>query len=323
MTKQRNASAVRLVQSLQDGQYHDGTLLGAELGMTRSAVWKAVKKLTSLGVKIHSVKGKGYAMQEPFILLDAAQIQPGLGVPCKVLVLESIDSTNTYLRQIEPSSVPVICLAEQQSAGRGRMGRDWHSPFAENVYLSFTFPFQKDLTHLAGLSLMVGVSIVKALHTLGFVDHLKVKWPNDVFYMDKKLAGSLIEIQAESHGACHVIIGIGMNVNMQKAKARAITQPWTSLRAMSGQYQDRNHIVIALLKQLLTDLTLFSQEGFKAFHANWMKHDYLLNRAITLCVNEEKVSGVVQGINEQGHLVLRLPHGELRVFSSGDTSLVK
>ncbi len=321
MTKQHNASLVRLVQCLQDGQYHDGTLLGNELGMTRSAVWKAIRKLTGLGVNIHSLKGKGYAMQEPFILLDAAEIKAALDVPCTLSVFESIESTNTYLRNLKPSTHPVICLAEQQTAGRGRLGRDWYSPFGENIYLSCAYPFQKDLTHLAGLSLVVGVSIIKAL--TGIVSNLKVKWPNDVFWFDKKLAGSLIEVQAESHGACHAIIGIGMNVNMQKAKSRAITQPWASLSVIAQHYQDRNQIAVKLLKQLLADLAVFSQQGFKAFQADWNQYDYLLNRTVTLAGNAEKISGVVQGISEQGHLVLRLPHGELRVFSSGDTSLVK
>ena len=323
MTRQRNASLLRLVQCLQDGAYHDGTQLGAQLGMTRSAVWKAIKKLTNLGVKIHSLKGKGYAMQEPFILLDVTTIQSALAKACTVSLFESIDSTNTYLRNLKPTSQPLVCLAEQQTAGRGRLGREWHSPFGENIYLSCAYPFQKDLTHLAGLSLVVGVSLIKALTQLGLGADLKVKWPNDVFYFDKKLAGCLIEVQAESHGACHAIIGIGMNVNMQKAKSRSILTPWTSLYNISGQYQDRNSVVVHIIKQLLADLAVFSEQGFKAFAALWPAYDYLLNRPVTLAVGAEKASGVVQGITEQAHLVLRLPHGELRVFSSGDTSLVK
>ena len=319
MTKIINASLIKVVNILSDGQYHDGNTIGELLQMTRSAVWKTIKKLESYAVRIDSVKGKGYALLEPLQLLELNKIKFHLANDIDIDIFETVNSTSEYLKTVKSRRV---CLAEQQTSGKGRLGRTWHSPFGKNIYMSMLYPFKKDISELAGLSMVVSLAIVKTLQSYGIHDWLGVKWPNDILYQQRKMAGILIEIQAESHGACHAIIGIGMNVNMQD-DAKQISQAWTSMRNILGEYVDRNELSARMIDNLILYLDKFSSQGFAAFVEEWEGVDCLADRLITLKNINESISGKVAGINHQGHLLLRLASGEVRAFSSGDTSIEK
>lgn len=321
MMKKYNAKSVALLGLLSDGKTHDGNVLGEQLGITRSAVWKMCQKLQGLGVDLHSVKGKGYVLNTPIILLDPERIQAGIQSPVRVSVFESLDSTNDYLLANRTRTGIEVCLAEMQTAGRGRLGRPWVSPFSENIYFSCRYPFQKDISELAGLSLVVSLSIVAALKGVGAGDALSVKWPNDVVCEAGKLSGTLIELRAESNGHCEAVIGIGMNVNMDATGA--IDQAWTSLRQRSGCYHDRNSIVIALANQLFDDLAQFQREGLSAFLSRWNALDFYRGKPVTVLHANTSFTGLAQGVNEHGHLLLELPGGGVKAFASGDASLKK
>lgn len=323
MIKKSNASLVTLVSILNDGAYHDGDTLGKKLKMTRSAVWKAIKKLETYGVNIDSVKGKGYAMQEPLILLDAAKIKQQLALnKVEVNVYEVVSSTNDCLKELKQQKGIKICLAEQQTSGRGRLGREWYSPFGRNIYLSCRYPFQKDISELAGLSLVVGLAVLRTLHHFGMDEPLVAKWPNDILYQQKKISGTLIDIQAEAHGASHAIIGIGINVNMLQ-DANRIMQAWTSMQNELGRYIDRNELSAELINTLLDYLTRFNQDGFQSFIEEWTEADCLTQQLITLKNLDTTFTGKVLGVNAQGNLLLECKDGTVAVFSSGDTSITK
>lgn len=308
---------------LSDGEYHDGTSIGEALQMTRAAVWKAIKKLSAYNIKIDSIKGKGYALSEPLVLLDAAKIRKQINRDkVEINIFENVTSTNAYLKSQKPSQTIKLCLAEQQTAGKGRLNRDWYSPFGRNIYLSCLYTFQKDLSELAGLSLVTSLAIIKTLQQYGIRENLHVKWPNDIIYENKKLSGSLIEVIAESHGTCHAIIGIGINVNILDDEEK-ISQPWTSVQQILGTYIDRNLLCARLINTLFDYLAQFNEKGFQAYTHEWMQTDCLTNQMITVKSFSEKIRGRVAGINEQGHLLLQLADGSVRAFSSGDTSIVK
>lgn len=325
MLKTASSSFIKLVSILNDGQYHDGTSLGEKLNMTRSAVWKAIKKLISYDIKLDSIKGKGYALLEPLILLDANKIKRLLSNDKVTLNLfESIGSTNDFLKTLQhkPSKTTQICLAEQQTEGRGRLNRDWYSPFGKNIYISCLFPFQKDISALAGLSLVTSLAMWKTLNGFGITNNLYVKWPNDILHAGKKISGNLIEIQAETHGVCSAVIGMGINVNML-LDDQNISQTWTSMRKILGTYVDRNEVCARLIDNLVESLVTFENKGFATFADEWMAIDYLANQTVTLkCINE-KVQGKMVGINEHGQLLLRLADGKIQAFSAGDTSIAK
>ena len=319
MAKKLNDTLVKVINILNDGDYHDGNSIGDALSMSRSAVWKVIKKLQQYGVQIACVKGKGYQLQETLHLLDVNKIKSSLGRQGLTIdVFETIQSTSDYLRAMKSRRV---CIAEQQTAGKGRLGRTWHSPFGKNIYLSLLHPFRKDISELAGLSMIVSLAIVKALRQYDMSSELGVKWPNDILYQQHKLAGILVEIQAESHGACHVIIGIGINVNMQDDH-KQISKSWTSLRNILGSYIDRNELCAMMINQLQLYLDKFSKMGFSAFMQEWNAVDYLANRAITLKNINEQITGTVAGINHQGHLLLQLADGDVRAIASGDASVL-
>lgn len=317
--KKINKNIYQIMERLSDGAYHDGNSIGEELSMTRSAVWKIIKKMIDFSIPIDSIKGKGYALKEPSILLHAEKIHTKIPLH----LFGTIPSTNDYLRKFKNAKSPIIAISEHQSKGKGRLNRTWHSPFGQNIYLSCLYPFQKDVSELAGLSLLVSLSIVNTLQKVGVDDSLSVKWSNDVMYDHKKLSGNLIEVQAETHDVSQAIIGIGLNVNMIHDTTNDITQEWTSVRKILGKYIDRNDLCTLLIENLLDYLQRFNDFGFVAFLDEWKKVDGLYNKMITLQSFNENFLGRVMGINAQGHLLLELATGEIRAFSSGQTSIIK
>lgn len=323
MKRKNNPNLANLLQFMSDGKIHDGNALGEQLEMTRSAVWKMIQKLQQLGVKIISEKSKGYVLSEPLILLDQKKIQSTLSHKIKLAVFESLTSTNDYLMAEASHVLPSVCIAEMQTAGRGRLGRQWVSPFGRNIYLSLRTHFDKEISELSGLSLMVSLSLVQSLKKAGITAPLFVKWPNDVMTEQGKLSGILIELKAESNGGCEAIIGIGLNVNMDVAKTNEITQSWTSLRALTQCDYDRNTLAANLMNTLLTDLDLFQKQGFSAFHTEWLKHDYFSGKKITLQYGSTLVEGEAAGINEVGQIQIKTKQGRLETFASGDVKLLK
>lgn len=325
-----NASLVQLVDMLNDHEYHDGTTLGEALSITRTAIWKLIKKLADYGIKIESVKGKGYKLLEPLTLLNKAQINKILASSeINLEIYESLASTNELLkriqsRRLEPGladKIPNVCIAEHQTNGIGRFKRHWHSPFAQNIYLSYAHSFNKDVSELAGLSLAVSIAMLRSLENFGWSEDITIKWPNDIFYQHKKLAGNLIEVQAESNHQCTVIIGIGFNMNMLQASRKAITKDWVALRDITQHYINRNYFCAELIKQLNRALQEFEQTGLLAFMREWEKVDYLKGNIITIKTQDKKMHGLAMGIDKYGRLLLKMKDGQVNAYSSGDTSI--
>lgn len=324
MRKLLNPKLAKLVTTLNDLQFHDGTTLGKKLKITRTAIWKMIQKLEEYQVALESVKGKGYALTAPLLLLDKQKIRAHLHVPqLELKLFESIDSTNTYLKTLKARSHSVVCLSEQQTQGRGRFNHRWHSPFAENIYLSLSYRFAMDVSALAGLSLVVSLSIARVLDEFCSLPiPVLLKWPNDLFYEGHKLGGNLLEIQAESNGNSVVIIGIGINVNMLHDSKHVINQSWTSLRQITGQMFDRNLLIARLLNQLFADIQCFTQQGLGAFLPQWQQRDYLWQKNIMLQLNQQTYQGIASGIDAQGCLLLQTAD-TVMACSSGETSLAK
>lgn len=323
--KTLNQSVLDIVSTLSDGEYHDGTSLGEQLNITRSAVWKVIKKLEHYGVSIDSVKGKGYALKSPLVLLEAKPIQQNLTTKKAVVleVLEKIDSTNNYLKTLPPTKQVHVCLAEQQLAGKGRLNREWYSPFGQNLYCSYLYPIQKDVSELAGLSLVVGLAMQATVKAYSAEHAVKLKWPNDLIHEGKKLGGCLVEIQAETNGFCYAIIGIGINVNMTEEALSRVDRACTSLQTLLNRYIDRNQLAAVLIDNLNTYLARFEEKGFSDFIDEWQTADSLFEQKIRLDCMGNVTEGTVAGVNALGHLLLKNPAGEVKAFSSGDTTVVK
>ncbi len=310
-----------LLKLLKDGRFHSGQALGAALGVSRSAVWKQLQHLEAeLGLSIHKVRGRGYQLAAPLTLLDPAEIStraPSCEWP--ILVFDSIDSTNAEaLRAIERGQpAPFLVLAERQTAGRGRRGRKWVSPFAENIYYSLVLRIDGGMRQLEGLSLVVGLAVMQALRGLG-ISGVGLKWPNDVLVGQQKIAGILLELVGDPADVCHVVIGVGINVNMQMTDE--VDQQWTSMRLESGKAVDRNHLVAELGLMLQTYLNRHQTGGFPAIQSEWEQNHLWQGRAVSLIAGVSQIDGEVLGIDGQGALRLKV-NGVEKVFSGGELSL--
>jgi BirA family biotin operon repressor/biotin-[acetyl-CoA-carboxylase] ligase len=321
-----NHSQLTLLQILEDGVCHSGSKLGKTLGITRSAIWKQINQLIDLGVPIISVPQKGYQLPYKFTLLNEQEISnhlkaQGFSSPTKIHILTSVDSTNRHLKDLPSSSVLDVCCAEIQTQGRGRFGRHWHSPFGENIYCSSRWSFNSDLTRLSGLSLVTSLAVLATLNKFHSSAEIKIKWPNDILWGDKKLCGSLIEIVAESNGNAQVIIGIGLNVNTDTKNHPLPDKPWCSLYEISQKHYDRNVLIAELIQTLERYLNIFLDHDLNIFMNEWNKNDYLAGKHITVSQSLGAISGVASGINALGQLILKDDEGITHFLSSGDTSL--
>lgn len=319
---QTKTTLQQVIELLSDGCIHDGNSMGSKLKLSRCAIWKTIKKLQDYGVSITSSQSVGYRLRDPLILLDKKILTDLLHSPkLKISVFESIDSTQDYLKKHFASQVDHLCLSEIQKKGRGRLEKSWYSPFGKNIYFSLLKTFPQDVSTLSGLSLVVGLAIIHALSNDISNNGLKIKWPNDIWFYQEKLAGVLIDLQAQAHGMTRAIIGIGINVNMETT--HHINQAWTSMRKISGQSFDRNIIVANVFHTLNEYLDKFMQGGLKIFLNEWKKYDALFGKPIRLSAGLNSMSGIARGINDQGHLCLQFPEGEKKYFSSAEASLIK
>ncbi|MBV4486855.1 bifunctional biotin--[acetyl-CoA-carboxylase] ligase/biotin operon repressor BirA [Pseudomonas sp. SWRI153] len=308
-----------LLNLLKDGRFHSGQDLGAALGISRSAVWKQLQHLEAeLGLSIHKVRGRGYQLSTPLTLLDSQEIARK-APQWPVTVFDSIDSTNAEaLRSIgDGVSAPFLVLAERQVAGRGRRGRKWVSPFAENLYYSLVLRIGGGMRQLEGLSLVVGLAVMQALRSSG-VPSAGLKWPNDVLVGNKKIAGILLELVGDPADVCHVVLGIGINVNMQIAEE--VDQQWTSIRLESGKACDRNALVVELSNQLGAYIHKHQASGFASLQAEWAENHLWQGRSVSLIAGSSHIAGIVLGIDNQGGLRLSVD-GVEKVFSGGELSL--
>lgn len=206
---------LQLIELLSDAQIHSGQQLGDKIGMTRAGINKHIKTLRSWGIQVQTITGKGYKLPYSVNLLNGEVIRKQVQ-GSHVIVEPVIDSTNQYmLDRIPGLQSGDTCLAEYQSAGRGRRGRQWVSPFGCNLYLSMYWKLDQGPAAAVGLSLVVGIVIAKTLNKIS-KGKVKVKWPNDLYLNDKKLAGILVELTGKTGDAAHIIIGIGINIGMEK-----------------------------------------------------------------------------------------------------------
>lgn len=310
-----------LLKLLKDGRFHSGEALGAALGISRSAVWKQLQHLEAeLNLPIHKVRGRGYQLASPLVFLNAEDIVlHAASLPWPVHIFDSIDSTNAEaLRLVEANcAAPFIVLAEQQTAGRGRRGRKWVSPFAQNIYYSVVLRIEGGLRQLEGLSLVIGLAVMQALRDAG-VQGAALKWPNDVLVGQKKIAGILLELVGDPADICHVVLGIGINVNMQKAVD--VDQQWTSVQLETGIPINRNYLVAQLSLRLQGYLHKHMTLGFAGLQEEWEQNHAWQGRAVSLIAGVNRIEGVVLGVDHQGALRLSVDGAE-KIYSGGELSL--
>ncbi len=314
-----------VLSMLADGKFHSGQALGKALGVSRSAIWKQIKLIEESGIEVYSIKGRGYRIPGGLDLLDRLLIdealEPVVRKELKHIALNLvIPSTNAMaVEAVYRDGHGSLYLAEQQTAGRGRRGRSWASPFASNLYFSLTWQFNNGAAALEGLSLAVGIALIRGLKQLG-IDDVQVKWPNDLLWRGKKLAGVLLEMSGDAAGECFVVIGVGINVRMPEAAAEDIDQPWTDLQQALGVAPSRNKLLAELMNQLVPMLEQFSSEGFAPFKEEWQALNAHSDQQVSLNVGNRQEQGVCRGVDHAGALLLEVG-GEVQAFHGGEVSV--
>lgn len=320
---------IKLLHYLSDGQFHSGKQLALEFDVSRTSIWNYLKNLEKFGIDFHAVKGKGTRLAKPIELLNKQlileRLTPGASIFLNQLdLLNSLPSTNKYLVQKNQSQKlenGMVCIAEMQTSGKGRLGRDWISPFAQNLYLSFLWNFKTGIGALSGLSLACGLAVCHALKNIGLEGH-ELKWPNDILFEGKKLAGILVEIQGESQDEYTAVVGVGINCNMTAQEAKKIEQPWTDIKAiMSEKPFSRNALASELISQVLKMLSAFESEGLKPLLPQWDKYDACKDKEVRIISGASSCLGVAKGVTELGELKLLNSRGDVERITSGEVSL--
>lgn len=325
-------SIYNILNLLSQCEFISGEELGESLAISRAGVWKYIKKIEQLGIEIESAKGKGYKLTNPITLLSADTISTGLEfsvqqVITSIDVFPVIPSTNTFL--LEQKNVKGrVCLAEMQTAGRGRRGRQWVSPFARNIYLSIGWRFESGIQAVQGLSLAVGVAIIDALNKFKIND-VFLKWPNDLVVKSddpsgySKLAGILVELRGDAFGDCELIIGVGLNYDMKMEAS--IDQPWVSLDQLAAvksvDLPGRNELTSALIGSITHLLLDYEQKTFSHYRARWEELNIHRNRQIRLSLGAEVTEGTFLKLNDEGALILLTHSGKQMAFNGGEISL--
>lgn len=318
---------MELLALLADGQFHSGVDLAKQLNVSRTTISKRVADWQALGLDIDTVTGKGYRLHTPIDWLNQQQIFQYIPSPIQALISEFviypvISSTNDAVAQSlqKKSQSGVVCLAEMQSAGRGRRGRTWLSPPAGTFYGSVGWVFNEGFQVVEGLSLAIGVAVIQALNTCG-VEGLQLKWPNDIVWQGKKLGGILIEMNAEVGGSCQVVVGVGINLALPQTVKKQIDQEVIDLREINPNI-NRQQITATIVSHLLLVLSDYAVQGFKAYRQTWKSYDALLGVPVKVLGLTQNIEGIGAGIDEQGAFLIKTATG-IEAISGGEVSIRK
>jgi len=310
---------------LADGQFHSGERIAQEVGLSRTAVAGHITQLSDWGLNVFKVKGKGYRLERPFSLLSSEKVKKHLGnAGLSLIQIESVlPSTNTELKKRITNAPHNLAdgdalLAEVQTAGRGRHGRQWLAPVGGSLTMSMYWSFPDGYQSMAGLSLLVGVAVCEALRDFGIED-AQLKWPNDVYLHAKKLAGVLIEVEGQIGATAHCVIGLGLNVSMPDGQYD-VGQPYCDLESYLGYAPDRNQLAASIIRSLWQMLPEFTQRGFAPFVPHWEAIDLYADKTIVLQMGEKRFSGIDRGVDVSGALLVETAEGISR-FHGGEVSL--
>lgn len=317
---------------LSDGQFHSGQSIAQKMNVSRTAVWKLIKKIQSWQLEVFSIQGKGYQIPGGLELIDSTRLfesmQKQQSLFQQVTASVCVDSTADCVAKKWQQNPGVGCvyIAEYQTKGRGRKGQPWISPFGANLYFSIGIELPLGLSALGGLSLAIGISLANALNPITN-QVIKIKWPNDLLVNDKKLAGILVEASGDHHDTSFLNIGVGLNWNMQAHQANQIDQPWVNLKPLLKSGMSRNDVLEFLLCAIDCGLKKYLSQGFSVFKRSWPSISYSYGKPVRVLQNSannnaQEIFGIEAGIETTGALKLQTEH-KVKIFHSGEVSLRK
>jgi BirA family biotin operon repressor/biotin-[acetyl-CoA-carboxylase] ligase len=313
---------LRLLRLLADGEFHPVEVLTRAVGLSRSAVYKVLQGAQACGVTLHKVQGRGYRLVTPIDWLDAGIIAGRLADKAGLFAIrveQIVPSTSTALLELAATGAPAgtVLVAELQTAGRGRRGRRWLSTLGGALTFSLLWRFERPVSALGGLSLAVSVALLRALRDLG-LEEIQVKWPNDLLWRERKLAGILVEVEGSDQAAA--VIGIGVNLRLDERVRQHLDQAATDLLS-AGFQAGRNDLLATMLSHLADVLSVFAVEGFSPLRQEWERaHACAGQDVVVTMADRSRHPGQVVGVAEDGALLVRTGAG-VRRFHSAEVSL--
>lgn len=311
---------------LSDVQLHSEKEVRDFLTLSNCLIPGVLKQILEHNIFLEKIKNKDNRDPNVLELLDKKLIFNELGHVNSLLnrleILREINSTNTYLLEKEPTSETIAVFAEWQTAGRGQFNRHWlSSALGENIALSILYSLPKKPDQLAGLSLVMGIAVANALQEYG-LNEVKLKWPNDIVYDNKKLAGILIEIKnASQPGFFSIVIGVGLNLYHPITNSTVIKQAASDIYSIQKIPPQRNRLAGLLLKNCLLALSKFQSKGFSAFAETWKKLDNLKNKVVRIKTVKALQEGIVRGVNAFGQICIEI-NGKEHCFSTGEVHIL-
>ncbi len=301
--------------------------LARSLHLSPANVAEALTTLRGYGYTITGSESGGYRLTARPNAAVPPAVEPHLqhrrfGHPYHYFA--QVESTNSLLATMAANGAPAgtVVVAEEQSAGRGRMARHWHSPRGSGLYLSLLLRPEIELSRVTSLPLVVGLALAEVLTPLAPETPPQVKWPNDVWLAGRKVGGILCELRMEPDAPYYVVVGIGLNVNLAPAEIPAdLRQRATSVAIAAGRTVSRPALLMALLDQLEREYDLWHSDGFAPFLERFASVDALYGRQIVISRGVAEASGTAVGVDCEGALLLRLADGSSETIYSGEAHI--
>jgi BirA family biotin operon repressor/biotin-[acetyl-CoA-carboxylase] ligase len=313
-----------ILKFLRDKEYVSGEVLAQKLGISRVAVWKQIQKLKDMGYKITSDQNLGYCLVSRPDLLLPQEIQRGLStnyVGKEIYYFPELKSTNIRAKEkalhgAEGISEGTLIVAERQSAGKGRLGREWFSPVGGIWFSVILYP-QLSPSYISRITLMTAVAVVKAIKICTQIKS-QIKWPNDILINEKKVCGILTEMSAELDIINWVVVGIGINVNIDLREfPEDIQENTISLKETSGKEISRVKLAQTFLQEFEKYYEILKRREFPFILKEWKLYSHTLGKKIRVDIGERIITGEAVDINEEGSLILKKEDGELVEIISG------
>ncbi len=311
------------------GDFVSGSLLAESLGISRVAIWAHMEKLRAQGFDFEAVRSKGYRMTQRPDTLNESLIKaslPRVASNLEIALHDEIDSTNSEAERLLANGAadPFLVLSKRQTDGRGRLGRQWHSPDNGNLYASFAFRPEVSPARLSTFTLWMGVNICECVNAFFRVES-NVKWPNDIQISGKKLAGILTEARMDADQTRDLVLGIGLNVNGVAADwPEELRATATSIREEIGTAQDANRFTASLAGRVMLAYEQFVSDEYRArLKDKWKSYDALEGREVSLLHGDAKISGKAWGIDPHGALIVERADGSRIQVRAGEVSIEK
>ncbi|EPY12388.1 MULTISPECIES: biotin--[acetyl-CoA-carboxylase] ligase [Paenibacillus] len=305
------------------GEFISGEEISRRLDISRTAVWKQINRLRSKGYEFEAVPKLGYRLVQMPTQLDELSLleklkTSKLGHQLRIIARTESTQNEAAVWALEGAADGAVIIAEEQTGGRGRQGKSFHSPAGKGIWMSLILRPQIPLQFTPQLTLLSAVALCRAMKRMTDVD-LGIKWPNDILYEDKKVCGILTESSAEDERLVHVIAGVGISVNLEEHDyPEELRSKVTSLKIASGKEIDRASLLAECLFELEQLYKLYVEQGFAPIRTLWEAQSVTIGRSLSVTTPNGIVSGVAQGLDDSGALIVLGEDGCYRKIFSGD-----